>query len=352
MTRFASKSISRLHDALMQLSGKTLITFQEIGDVDAVSSAIVLSQLLPESRVRATGQVNAQARLLLKHFGLGVPVISSLDEFDNVVVVDAGNAGVLGAWGEKISGFKGKLVVIDHHTHSKPLPAFFYYCDKAMTSTCEIIFELSRGFSKARLGNRENILLAAGIISDTAFFKSANDHSFQALAVLLQDIGRGNSDYEKVVELIQSKPDISEKLSRLKAIKEAQIVQKGKFVAGFSFSDGFELSCASAMVDAGCDFAVVGSKKHGRVFAVRADWAKGNVGKFMETAGRVLGGSGGGHEKVGGANGAPEKVENAVAEVLHLALQENAEPSLSSVPRADGLSRGKKAQKQQTKISN
>ncbi len=315
---FATRGCS-LNFALDSLSGTTLITFQSVGDVDAVASAIVLSELVPKSVVRSTGELNAQARKLLSHFGLAVPKIESLEEYDNIIVVDAGNAGVLGKWGGAIERFKGKTMVIDHHFHSHPLPAVFTYNDSGKSSTCEIIFELSKLRGK-KIGKREALLLAAGIISDTAFFKSANDASFAALAELLEIIGRGNKDYDEVVSLIKMQPDVSERLARLQALKSAELVQKGQCVVAKAFSNAFELSCASILVEAGADYAFVGNKKHGRVFCVRSDAAKANVGKMMEHIGRVLGGSGGGHEKVGGANGLPENVEKSVALGVSLAL--------------------------------
>ncbi len=312
-------ALGELNFALDSLSGTTLITFQSVGDVDAVASAIVLSELVPKSVVRSTGELNAQARKLLLHFGLIVPKIDSIEGFGNIIVVDAGNAGVLGDWGSAIEKFNGKTIVVDHHYHSHPLPAFFTYNDAGKSSTCEIIFGLAKAEGK-RLGKREALLLAAGIISDTAFFKSANDASFAALAELLEIIGKGNKDYEKVVSLIRMQPDVSERIARLQALKSAEIAQKGQCVVAKAFSSAFELSCASVLVDAGADYAFVGNKKHGRILCCRSDAAEANVGKIMENVGKVLGGSGGGHEKVGGANGLPENVEKAVALGVSLAL--------------------------------
>ncbi len=315
------RKISELDAALRRLSGPTLITFQSVGDVDAVASSLALAELVPQSVVRATGELNAQSRRLLAHFGLAVPKIESLEGFKNVIIADAGNAGVLGDWGVSIEKFRGKIVVVDHHYHSKPLPAFFTYEDVGKSSTCEIVFELSKlPGRKGALGKREALLLAAGVISDTAFFKSANDSTFAALGELLDVIGSGNTDYEKVVKLIMMQPDVSERLSRLEALRGAEITRRGNCLVGRAYSNAFELSCASTLVEAGCDYAFVGNKKHGRMFCVRSESAKGNVGKIMERVGIAMGGSGGGHEKVGGANGKPENVENAMALCEKLAL--------------------------------
>ncbi|MFQ5405793.1 MAG: bifunctional oligoribonuclease/PAP phosphatase NrnA [Candidatus Micrarchaeia archaeon] len=313
--------LNALESALNALKGKTLVTFQEVGDLDAVASALVLAEVVPNSSVRSTGQVNSQAKRVLKHFGLSVPPIESLD-FDNIAIVDAGNSGVLGKWARPIEEFKGKLVVVDHHFHSHALNAFYYYADKGKSSTCEIIFDLLK-LGKKKVGKRQALLLAGGIISDTAFFKSANDASFVALGELLDIIGKGNKDYEKVVSLVKSVPDISERLSRINAIKNAKIQQNGKILVATAYSTGFELSCASALVEAGFSAAFVGNKKHARVFGVRSDDSKSNIGKIMQKAGKILGGSGGGHEKVGGANGSAKNVEKAVEECAKLVLNSN-----------------------------
>ncbi|MFA6048998.1 MAG: DHH family phosphoesterase [Candidatus Micrarchaeia archaeon] len=314
--------ISELDSCLRKLSGPTLITFQSVGDVDAVASSLALAELVPQSVVRATGELNAQSRRLLAHFGLAVPPIESLGGFRNIIVADAGNSGVLGDWGGAIEKFRGKIVVIDHHYHSKPLSAFFTFEDVGKSSTCEIVFELSKLPGRAgELGKREALLLAAGVISDSAFFKSANDSTFSALSELLEIIGSGSKDYEKVVKLIRMQPDVSERLSRLEALRGAQVTRRGNCLVARAHSNAFELSCASMLVEAGCDYAFVGNTKHGRIFSCRSDAVPGNVGKIMEKAGIAMGGSGGGHEKVGGANGLPQNVDKALSLAVSLALK-------------------------------
>ncbi|MBI5228791.1 hypothetical protein HY991_01680, partial [Candidatus Micrarchaeota archaeon] len=85
----------------------------------------------------------------------------------------------------------------------------------------------------------------------------------------------------------------------------------------------FELYCASKLVELGCDFAFVGNKKEGKLSGVKNESVRiGSVGRLMEAAGKIMGGSGGGHENVGGAKGKKEKVEKALDACVKMVEEE------------------------------
>ena len=307
---------------LSRLKGKTLVTFQSLADLDAVASAYALKLLVPRLEIGAADSANSQVKKVFKALSLRqIEPFESLEDFENVIIVDANNAAVLGKRGQEIQDFPGKIIVIDHHLHSKKMKSDFAWLEPEKTSTCEMVYALLKE-AKKKIDARTALLLAAGIISDTAVWKSANDDSFLAVGELLKLAGKGEKEYETVMKLVSSRPDVSHRKKRLDAAARAEVTQKGEVLVAVSTSEGFEMSCAAALVELGCDYAFVGNPKKGRVFGVKASNAPGNIGLIMEEAGEVLGGSGGGHENVGGAEGKAEKVRNALEKCRELALEE------------------------------
>ena len=289
---------------LRAMRGNTLITFQSLGDMDAVASSIALSKLVKNSSVMATGNVDSQSRAVLRSLGLSVQKIESLKGFQNIIIADSCTSDSLGKWGSAIEeDFFGKLVIIDHHYHSGKIKADFELLMPSASSTSEIVFRMLKE-SKIRIDRKTALLLAAGIAADTAFWKSANDDSFFAMAQLLEAAGRSKADYQKILKLLDRPKDhaMTEKL--VEAVRTATMHRKGGIMVATTSSHAFHLQCALSLVGLGCDYAFVIDSERGIVLGARSDNAAANMGMLMEKVAAMMGnGSGGGHEKVGGARG-------------------------------------------------
>ncbi|MFH0971815.1 MAG: hypothetical protein V1835_04580, partial [Candidatus Micrarchaeota archaeon] len=108
-----------------------------------------------------------------------------------------------------------------------------------------------------------------------------------------------------VYDLLDVRDDVSEKIAIVDAIKRAEIERVKDSMIASSHVSAFELRCAAALVQLGCDFAVVANQKEGKMSAVKSraiQLKKLNVGRMMDEVARHFKGSGGGHEMVGGAN--------------------------------------------------
>lgn len=313
------KDARKLLKQLLSLRGRTLITFHSIADTDAVASALVLRDLLSargcECDVKAIDCLNAQSRRLLKSLGAREPQALVGLYCDNIVLVDVSNADLLGDWGAAIAGFRGKIIAIDHHYHSKHLRTTYSFIDYGTTSVSEIILALSK-LARFKLDKTQAALLFAGIVSDTACFKSANNETIRAANELL---AFGGVDFQELLKTLEAKPDVSERMAVVKCVEKTRLERVGDKLIALSTSSAFELQCATALVALGCDYAFVANPKEGRVSGARSDYASGNMGKIMEAVGRVFGGSGGGHEKVGGAKGEPANAQRALEECLQQA---------------------------------
>ena len=318
---FMERKIEKTSKLVSSLSGKTLVTFQSLADLDAVASAIAISKIVPRPEIRSTGGMNAQSRAVLGHFGLAIPQLESLKGYSNVVIVDACTADSLGAWGRQIEGFAGRKIIIDHHVHSGRMKADFVLEMPSRSSTCEIVLEILDS-AKSKIDNSTALLLASGITSDTAFWKSANDSSFAAMARLLQLAGKGRKDYQKILTIINrpANPEMTRKI--IECIGNASLVLKENLSVATSQSNAFHLQCAAGLVRLGCDYAFVADRDRGIVLAARSDRVDGSAGKIMEKVGKKIRGSGGGHEKVGGARGSFADAKEVLDYCSKLALRE------------------------------
>ena len=305
---------------LAGLKGKTLLTFQSVADMDAVASAIALSKMVRRAEVRATGALDSQSRAVLKCLGLKVPALESLKGYANIIVVDACTADSLGKWGRAIrDDFFGTLVIIDHHYHSGKMKADAELLLPSRSSTCEIVLGLLKA-GKKRIDRKTALLLAAGIISDTAFWKSANDETFVAMSQLLSKAGRGAGDYQKIAKILQRPPDHAMTEKIVEAVRSAALREKGGIMVATTVSHAFHLQCAVYLVSLGCDYAFVADPDRGIVLAARSDYARGNIGRVMQVIAARIGGQGGGHEKVGGARGTIPNCGEALDYCAYLAF--------------------------------
>ncbi|MFH1247454.1 MAG: DHH family phosphoesterase, partial [Candidatus Micrarchaeota archaeon] len=211
---------------LHSLKGATLVTFHSLGDVEAVASAIAVSKLLHNTVVKSPDHTNSASRHLLQALHIEkIPVLkpSEVSQFKNVVLVDVANKEMLSDFGEELTNFKGKVIAIDHHEHGKLLKNAKVFEFPNRTSCCEIIYDLYR-ISKRKVDHVIATLLLAGLISDTARFKTANQQTFQVIPQLLIASGR---KYEDVLQMIKPVQNSSEVKAVLNAMQNVDLIETG-----------------------------------------------------------------------------------------------------------------------------
>lgn len=313
---------------LKALKGRTLLSFHSLADVDAVASAIGLAELLPQAVVKAPDKPASAARKLLEAVGLSFDLLerSELSAYDNAVLVDVSTAGLLGGFGTEFEAFARaegkKLVCVDHHLHTNRIAGASVHSFAHRSSCSEVVFELLALNGKP-LRKEVALALAAGIAADTALFSSGNAASFRAFCELMEFLEKKGVSYAQVQALASPASALSEKIAIAKALKSAEFYAIGKgesrVLAGVAPASACELACALALLPA-CDYGFAFNEKEGRVSAVRSRHCLScaSVGKLMEVAGKAMGGSGGGHEAVGGASGKPGAAEAAVRECVRL----------------------------------
>ncbi|MDP3741706.1 MAG: DHH family phosphoesterase, partial [Candidatus Micrarchaeota archaeon] len=197
---------SELLRELHSLKGKTLITFHSLGDVEAVASAIALSKLLQNCTVKSPDHTNSASRHLLEKLAVEkIPILKpgETTAYNNVVLVDVANKEMLADFGNELAKFGGKVIAIDHHEHGNMLKNAKIFEFPNRTSCCEVIYDLYR-VSGRKIPWKIATLLLAGIISDTARFKTANKETFHAVPQLLIASGK---KYEDVLQMVKTSRD-------------------------------------------------------------------------------------------------------------------------------------------------
>lgn len=307
---------------------RALILIHSLADLDAVGSAVALSSLLKDSSVIASDLPTAKARKLLKFLKTEVRVGGRLD-CDALFILDTNSYDMLGKLADAVKNFKGKKVVIDHHSiHPDSIKADHLLVDNRYLSTAELVYEILKELN-FKISDREAVCLLCGIIDDSAGFNNANRKTFSDIAALL---GKTKMQYREVLQLFRTDTDVSQRIALLTACKRAEVERVGDYLIATSTVGSFEAKAAEALVGIGADFSFVGCKgrKEARISArMREDLMKeldvNLATQVIEKVGRILNGSGGGHACAAGANGtrvdAFEDAMNACVELTKEVLR-------------------------------
>ena len=270
-------------------------TFHSLGDVDGVAAAFALKRHFGNALVLPVDRVNAQAKKLLDYVGFR---LDADGKYDEIVALDCNSEALLG----KFAG-KRFFAVIDHHSkHSDPPLSRHRFIDESYSSVSEIVYEYLRERDDS-LDHRVAFLLACGIITDSAGFGHSRRQTFEYMGELL---GHAQMEYSEVAGMLEVKQSREARLAVLEACKNAEVVMAGEFVVAISRARSFEAAAAEALLAAGADVAFVGvAGKDARISARANRNASGRVKltDIMARAGRMLGGSGGGHPGAAGVDG-------------------------------------------------
>ena len=299
-------SVEALAERLSRDEPKRIaIVTHKRADVDALASASALRgcilTLLPSSRVT----VHSQGRLPLKSKGLveflGLEIIREVPAIDDsswVALVDSGELGTTGLSRGQLAGAKCRILV-DHH----PLVDQDIYdivLHQLSTSTSEVVLEILTALRHAP-DEKESTALLAGIITDTAGLKEANERTFEHMCAL-RSYG---AEISKAWEVVYREASRGERIAKIKAAQRMKVLKSGELVVVITEVGSFHASVASSLVRLGADMAVVFSdEKHGSKASLRAskrfsEVSSKSVGALSAQLGEELGGHGGGHIRAG-----------------------------------------------------
>jgi len=294
----------------------TVLLLHSLADVDAVAAALALKRFLGKKALAVPSDtLTSPARRLLESLRLAVDEMPA--RYDAIIAVDANAKRMLS---EKFRETTFSAVIDHHSRHRDSVRAKRWFCDNSYHATCELVYEALRG---ERLDAKTATLLLAGMLADTACFRSASPRTLMYAGELLE---RSRLPYARALALANTPPDFSQRLALLAAAQRAKVERAGEggeLIIATSTVGSFEAGAASALVELGADFAFVGCEGDGggRISARQksAHEIEVDLSKIMAEVGREFGGSGGGHPNAAGANGIGRgKLEQALARCVEL----------------------------------
>ncbi|UCD01319.1 MAG: DHH family phosphoesterase [Promethearchaeota archaeon] len=165
------------------------------------------------------------------------------------------------------------------------------------SSTVEIILDLFEIYNVA-LTVPIKILILAGIITDSGFFKHGNNKTIQNVSKLLGE----HINIQDILFLLKRDIEISEKIAKIKGIQRVELIREGEILIGITNTSSFGASVATMLIKLGFDIAIVLSKElnqyriNTRAKKVVCLKRGLHLGKILEEISEQYEGSGGGHD--------------------------------------------------------
>ena len=307
------------------LTGTSAFVIHGNADPDALGSAYALSSTF-SGPIIAPGGLDRNSKVVAER--LKIEVQDDFDEvsIDRVVILDTSGPEQLGKL--KYLGEDESVFVVDHHTKNSAWKSKNYYCDDKKSSCCEIAYELVKASGK-KLSRNAAVAVLAGILTDTGHFRYGNAHSLETFASIMKEQEIGMSE---ALATIDSKTDLSEKISQLKGAQRLRFIRAEKFIIATSFGSAFEASVSKSLVMLGADMAFVGSQRgsHFRISARASQDAVDmgiHLGKLLEGVGKETSNGGGGHPGAAGLSG-----EGDVRRILDLCVYRSKKAIKSLLP--------------------
>lgn len=316
--------IESVESALMKLSGmKVAILIHSGGDPDSIGAAYVLSNILKslmrcEPLFRIPSDPSTHSVAFLNRLG-----ISQSDEIESAeayLILDCGSPEQLGDLEHILESGK-KIIVVDHHSTSVESfrgKAEIYVSDK-YSSVCELVFDLANHLGY-ELSTREREALFAGIYYDTVRLSVADSEALRKLCALASN----HVNPRELLQGLEIKMDLSERIARLKAAARIKIYRVGDWLIAVSRLSSFQSSSARSLVSLGAHVAMVGGESEDGItvsFRALRDFIEAtgiNLGKDIAARiGAEFGGHGGGHSSAAKAY----CVKGSVEEILRRCVE-------------------------------
>ncbi len=276
---------------------RAIITFHSLGDLDAVGSAIALQRFLGKSAIIAPpDKPNAAARKLIDFAQAQTTIFSEIKRTpkDAVIALDSSSPHLMA----HLAGIKPDIL-IDHHTRfGGEMQAGQEIIDASASSVCEMLYFLLKPTDRISC-----IALLLGIISDSANFKYATPRTFAAASSLLEHC---SLSYSQLAALASAPETFGERIEALRSCQSVSAEKIGEHIVATAMAKSHEAHFADILVSLGADIAFVGCQGEGAHISARMRQelsGRVRVDRIMFEAGKVLGGTGSGHELAAGASG-------------------------------------------------
>ncbi len=314
---------------------RVLITFHSVGDTDAVSSAVSLLDYFTNASVATPDFITTNAGRILKKLGFEPETITNkFDESaDLVIMTDVNNFEDCGPFKYRLEGFKGDILIIDHHMQKEiGRERVSIFNDENYNSACSIVYELLVALG-ARISETTSKIILSGIISDSADLKNAGSKTFMQIGELLGAVGM---DYPTFLDQMVHVADVQGRAKTLNDIIGARVDLYGDMLIMHGRAHSHANIAADYAIKIGADVGFFYAENDRELsFSARLRPPLDNklgihLGVIMKSIAARLNGNGGGHPCAAGAYGPlgsakPQEIEGMfISEILKRAGIENA----------------------------
>ena len=313
MNDFTLKDIAdRLKDK------KKVILVHGNADMDAVSSAYVLSKCFPTADICALNGIDRVSKMVSEK--IGFDVIETFDEkdYDLIVTVDTSSPDQLV---QDTALPKEKTFVIDHHQRNGKWDDYDSYIDDSKVACVEIILDLIRD-NDIEITRDMGIMLLGGMLTDSGHFQFADTKLLDDFSYVMKKTG---IEMDEAMSLTKSIPSMSERVSVMKCIERSKFDRVGDMIVATSYGGSFEAAGCRALLLAGADVVFVASQREENFrLSARATQEmvrRGyNLGEIMKDIGSETVTDGGGHDGAAGLSGVGD-----IEAMLHICMQRTME---------------------------
>lgn len=319
-------------ESLSSIKRKKLLLITHSGcDVDAICAAAALLFSLQKNnnaRIFVPGHIALPAKKLADKLKLPYKVVNkpSLGKFDTLFLVDFNDLKMAGELAQGIKNFKGEKFLIDHHQPAKKkiVPQRNSLANPKAVASCELVYDWIKK-SNMKLDEKTAICIASGLVTDSAYFLTANAKTFAIMSECLKKSGK---TFSAITKSFAVKQTFDEKIAKLKAAKRARIYLLSGYIVVTADVGAFEADSASALTRIGADIAFVGDANEGKIrLSSRASQQIVKKAGFdlarhvFQKLPKKFGGSGGGHPGAAGFNSQGKNIQPYLQECLNLTKQ-------------------------------
>ena len=297
---------------------KKVILVHGNADMDAISSAYVLSRCFPTADVCALNGIDRVSKLVSEKVGFNVTESFDEKDYDLIVTVDTSSPDQLQQ--DTVLPVE-KTIVIDHHQNNGKWERYDHYIDDSKVACAQIVLDIIRE-NGLELDRDMGLMLLGGMLTDSGHFQFADTHLLDDFSYIM---GRTGIHMDEAMSLTKSIPSMSERVSVMKCIERSKFDRVGDMIVATSYGGSFEAAGCRALLLAGADVVFVASQREENFrLSARATQEmvrRGfNLGEIVKDIGSETITDGGGHDGAAGLSGVGD-----IEAMLHICMQRTME---------------------------
>ncbi len=325
------EKILSLKTILQEYKNVGIITHKN-ADPDALASVIALKEVLLKKTTSSIKTIfpegiNSFSKRIVEALNIHLESSNEIEDIELFIVVDTSSSTQLGEFSKYI--VSKKLVIIDHHEGGDlGEKALLQIRTANVSSTSEIVYLIGRELGVVFDGKTLELLMA-GIVFDSKRFILAKPTTFNIVAELVSQ----GIDYSKIIKLFNVRPELSERIARIKASIRARHYRVKDIIVTLTEVGAYEASVARILVELGSDIVFVANQVDEKEVRLTVRASPYFIEKTGVHVGRdvlaklssYFGGSGGGHDAAGGYTGyntTSDKVLEKAFDMLISVLEE------------------------------